>query len=169
MWGLMKSELRSFARDIAAHDVADRFESIGDDHPLPEMIGRLAEMTGETPSELRHAFGRRAFERFAAIYPDFIPADIDALDYLQNLQRHVHDEMRMLYPTAQPPRLSCERISKSRIVLRYSSDAPVTEMCAGMIDAALAHFEARALVTRRDDDCAVGVSAVFDIALQPES
>lgn len=164
----MKSELRKFARDIATADIAARFEQIGDDRSLPEMIGRLAEMTGEATGELRHAFGRRAFERFAELYPDFIPTNVGALDYLLTIERHVHDEMRFLYPTAQPPQLCCERVSETRLVIRYSSEEPIAEMCAGMLEAALAHFEARALVTRRDEtECADGAAAVFDVALLP--
>lgn len=168
MLDLMKSELRKFARDIAADDVAARFEQIGDDQSLPEMVGRLAEMTGEAPGELRHAFGRRAFERFAELYPDFIPTDVDALDYMLTIERHVQEEMRFLFPAAQPPQLCCKRVSATRVVIRYSSREPMAEMCAGMIEAALAQFEARILVTRRDDaDCANDTAAIFDVTLLP--
>lgn len=170
MFDLMRSELLGFALDVAPAEAARRFaqedaaaESGG---ALPERLDRLAALTGQSPSELRFAFGRRVFERFASSYPDFIPEGVGALDFLVGIERHVHGEMAALYPSASPPQVCCERLSETRAILRYSSDQPVADMCAGMLEAALSHFETRAVVTRRPaPDC--GADAVFEIESAP--
>lgn len=169
MLALMTTELGCFARDIASRTVAvaSAFEAeMAVDAPLPEMIDRLAELTGEIPADLRYAFGRRLFERFTLLYPDFIPMDGGVLDFLLGLERHVHVEMRALYPDARPPRLMCERVDQRTLTLRYRSDQPVAEMCAGMIEAALAHFESEGAVIR--EGAAPDADAVFVIRLKEE-
>lgn len=112
--------------------------------------------------ELRRAFGRRVFERFVELYPDFVPMSGTALDYLEHIEKHVHDELRALYPESRPPKLCCVRISPSRLLIRYWSATPVAEMYIGMIEAALAHFETRAVIRRRDTK---NDAAVFEVTL----
>lgn len=161
MLPLMQSELRSFARDIASESAFTDFVARSD-ALLPERLALLAELTGEDVGLLRHAFGRRLFERFVSLYPDFVPMSGNALDWLEHIEQHVHDELRGLYPEARPPQLSCVRVTRSRLLIRYWSANPVAEMCAGMIDAALAHFETRAAITRRE---AKDESSVFEVRL----
>lgn len=171
MFDLMRSELLGFACDVATADAARRFiaedaDAAPDGGALPERLDRLAALTGQSSSELRFAFGRRVFERFASSYPDFIPEGVGALDFLMKIESHVHGEMTSLYPSAAPPRLCCERLSETRAILRYASDQPVAEMCAGMLEAALSHFETRAVITRRAD-ADRGADAVFEIESAP--
>ncbi len=161
MLALIWSELREFAHDVAGPESAARF---GEEGPgvLAERLNRLADLAGEKPPELLRAFGRRLFERFVRLYPDFVPADLEALDYLEHIERHVHQELRALYPSAKPPQLCCVRVAPDRLLIRYGSDQPVAEMCEGMIEAALSHFEARAEIRRR---AARGGGAVFEVSL----
>lgn len=162
MFGLMRMELCLFASDIAGEDTGRRIKSESDRRSLPDLLDHLAGLTGDSAPELRHAFGRRTFERFAALYPDFVPAHLDLFDYLLNIEQHIHEEMRDLYPDANPPGLACERISETRMRIRYRSDTPVPEMCAGMIEGAISHFGEKAVLTRHD---ARDAAAVFEIEL----
>lgn len=161
MVSLMRSELDEFAREIAGSARATAFaaEASG---ALPERLARLAELTGEPPGELAHAFGGRLFERFTRLYPEFMPARVPALDWLERVERHVHDELRDFYPEARPPRLCCVRVSADRLLIRYGSEAPVAEMFAGIIEAALARFEVRAELRRRETGAGF---AVFEVTL----
>ena len=158
---MMETELRDFARAVAAPDAFAAFLA-GPGAALPDRLGRLAALTGERPGELSRAFGRRMFERFVSLYPDFVPLSVTALDYLEHIERHVHEEIRALYPEARPPRLCCVRLSPTRLLIRYWSATPAAEMCEGMIEAALAHFETRAMIRRRE---AKDAAAVFEVSL----
>ena len=153
-----RSELRRFARDIASVKAFGLFSAASGSL----LAARLAELTEQDAGAIRHAFGRRLFERFVALYPDFVPMSGNALDWLEHIEKHVHDELRGLYPEARPPQLSCVRVTRSRLLIRYWSANPVAEMCAGMIDAALAHFETKAAISRRE---AKDASSVFEVRL----
>ena len=156
-----RSELRRFARDIASVKAFGLFSA----ESGSLLAARLAELTEQDAGAIRHAFGRRLFERFVALYPDFVPMSGNALDYLEHVERHVHDELRGLDAGARTPQLCCVRVSRSRLLIRYRSAAPAAEICAGMIDAALRHFETRAVITRRDTKDS---AAVFEVHLVSE-
>lgn len=156
-------ELYLFASDIAGEDTGRKIKSESGKGSLPDLLDRLAELTGESPPELRHAFGRRTFERFAVLYPDFVPGHIGLFEYLLNVEKHVHEEMRDLYPGANPPALDCERLSATRIRIRYRSETPVPEMCAGMLEGAINHFGETARLIRHEYPG--DASATFEIEL----
>lgn len=165
MLELMKTELVDFAHDVAARSSAARFSRmVSEDTPLPETIIWLADLTGETPDDLRYAFGRRLFERFTILYPDFIPTDGGVMGFLLGLERHIHDEIRVLYPDARPPSICCEKVDDDTLRIHYQSDQPVTEMCMGMLDAALAHFETRGSVSREAAEA--DADAVFRVSMR---
>ncbi|MFV0475855.1 MAG: heme NO-binding domain-containing protein [Pikeienuella sp.] len=179
MFDLTRSELLGFAKDVSSSVAARKFQKALDadrdadggesrnlPRSLPQWLDLLAELAEQSPKELHHAFGRRLFERFAIFYPDFIPSNVSALDFLEGVERHVHDELRSIYPGARPPRLDCERLSETRLIIRYFSASPAEELCVGMLEATLDHFETRATILRRPPE--KGADAVFELVASPD-
>ena len=134
------------------HDVND----------LIAMMDFLARRTGYEPSELCYDFGWRLFQRFTVHHPDLFIDQTNALDFLQGIEAHIHDQVRALVPKSNPPRFEVTRSRANELVMHYQSDRPFADLCAGLIDAALDHFKAAGQVRRR----AVGdgkTEAVFTI------
>lgn len=164
MLGLFKVELRKFARDITTGSIADQFELKAKGSPLAGKIEILAELTGEARDELGYAFGRRTFESIAALYPDFVPASGNPLDFLDMLETTVFAELRRLMPEIDSPGFHFVRKSPTQMQLYYKSEEPVVEMCAGLLDSVLQHFECEGRVSQLDET-PEGYDAVFEIEI----
>lgn len=130
----------------------------------PGRSGKLAELTGEAHAELSYAFGRRTFENIAALYPDFVPATGNPLDFLEKLETTVFSELRRLMPEMDAPGFYFVRQTETQMQLFYKSQEPVVEMCAGLLDAVLRHFECEGQVSQLDET-PEGYDAVFEIEI----
>lgn len=177
MHGLMFREFFLFAEDATSKGfVADMIKTAGapdgydtagpfNDEDLIGMMQYLARRTGYELPELCHDFGRRLFTRFTILHPEIFAEQTMALDFLQGIEAHVHEKVRALIPESRPPRLDVTRPQPNELILHYQSDRPFADLCAGLIEASLEHFEVTARVERQ----AVGddkTEAVFTITTQ---
>lgn len=176
MHGLMFREFFLFAEDATSKgfvkdmiSVACNTDAGGYDAPGPfdqeELIGMmrfLAQRTDYDFDELCHDFGRRLFHRFTVLHPELFEDQTMALDFLQGIEAHIHDQVRTLVPKSKPPRFDVTRPRDGELVMHYRSERPFADLCAGLIEAALEHFGADAQVHQRQ----IGTSnseAVFTI------
>jgi len=154
MHGLMFREFLMFAEDATSKGfVQDMLRAVGDtntdgyDAPGPYdqeeligMMGFLAQRTGYEFDELCNDFGRRLFERFTVLHPEVFLNQTMALDFLQQVETHIHEQMRTITPDCKPPRFDIQRQSQNTLIMHYRSDRPFADLCAGLIQAALEHF-----------------------------
>lgn len=163
MHGLMFREFLRFAEDATSKGFVDdmivaanpkggvTYDSDGpyDEADLVAMMNFLAGRTGYDLPELRHDFGYRLFRRFTEIHPEIFANQTDALDFLEGIEAHIHDQVRALNPKSNPPRFDITRPSANRLVMRYRSSRPFADLCAGLIEAALEHYKAGGLIDSR--------------------
>lgn len=116
---------------------------------LLAMMDFLASRTGYETSELCYDFGWRLFQRFTQHHPELFADQTDALDFLQGIEAHIHEQVRELVPKSNPPRFDIARPNVNELVMHYQSDRPFADLCAGLIDAALDHYKAVGTVQRR--------------------
>ena len=152
--------------DAVETSTGGAYSAVGNyDHgDILNMVGYISEKTGQPVPALVHAFGRSLFDRFVRLYPDFFTDQTRALDFLQNIESHIHTEVRKLYPDSRPPVFDVSRPDAGELVMHYQSDRPFADLCAGLIEGALAHFGDTATV-ERDDRSAAGNDAVFTIRM----
>lgn len=109
------------------------------------LVGIVSARTGTSVPELCETFGRFLFERFLILFPEIMQrfTDVDAL--LDHVGPHIHEEVRILYPGAQPPRVSTER-KDGALLVHYESHRPMAHIAFGLIAQGMVHFcDARVL------------------------
>ena len=163
MHGLMFREFFLFAEDATSKgfvqdmlkaarktDAGD-YDASGpyDQEELIAMMDFLARRTGYEFHELCNDFGRRLFKRFTVLHPELFEDQTMALDFLQGIEAHIHEQVRTLVPKSRPPRFDVSRPRPEELVMHYQSERPFADLCAGLIEAALDHFGADAQVDRR--------------------
>ena len=94
-----------------------------------KVIEVASRIGGADFTELRHGFGAYLFDRFTVLYPDII-AYGDATSLLEHVGNHIHQEVRVLYPDAQPPLVEA-RQENGTLVVEYRSAWPMAHIAMG--------------------------------------
>ena len=64
------------------------------------LVKQLSSETGIPVSDLVEAYGEHLFGRFRSRYPKFFEGIHDTFQFLEQIEGHIHKEVRMLYPSA---------------------------------------------------------------------
>lgn len=148
-----------FGADVA-DDILDAAELASDgaytavgtyDHA--EMIALVSALSEEVslPAEaLLHAFADHLMGVFAREHPTFFTEAGDALSFIESVDRHIHVEVRKLYPDAELPRFSCARSHEDEMEVEYRSSRPFAELALGLMRAAGTHFGEPLNIERSD-------------------
>ena len=180
MLGLVFTELTLFIERHHSEDAVDRvleaaaFEHDGawtavGNYPHEEALGLIvtaAEVLGVDPGEMVVQFGRELFGRFKELYPAFFGDVSTALDFLERVEDHIHQEVGKLYPEAQTPRIATVREALptgEAMAVEYTSHRPMALLAHGLIEGCIAEFGADLVVERFDGAAGDGRSARFHV------
>ncbi len=164
MKGLVFCEFVEFMEEEYGPAVADRvitsanlpsggaYTAVGtyDHGEMVAMLTSLAQCTERTPHQLLRSFGRRLFGRLARAYPELLGTARSTIDFLQQVDGHIHVEVRKLYPDAELPSFASRAERPGRLVLDYSSSRGLADLAVGMIEGCAAHFGER--IELREED-----------------
>lgn len=115
---------------------------------LHALLGALSTRAGKSVGELMREFGEHLFARFSILFPGMFVRRSDAFDFLANVEREIHGEVRKLYPEAELPSVVVTERSEARITLRYASSRHLSDLCEGLISGCLRHFGEQATISR---------------------
>ena len=163
MHGLIFREFVLFAEDATSKGFvgdmirsadpngADDYDALGpyDENRLIAMMEFLGNRTGYDIPELCHDFGRRLFQRFTELHPELFASQTNAIDFLEGIEAHIHEQVRSLEPKSRPPRFDILRPAPNELVMHYQSHRPFADLCAGLIEGALDHYKENGQVDRR--------------------
>jgi hypothetical protein len=107
---------------------------------MVSMVVRLSELTKVPVSDLLNVFGRHLFQTFHKNYPGFFAEVKHPFDLLEQIDNHIHVEVKKLYPDAELPRFEAER-SDAEMTLIYRSERKMSDLALGLIEAAAEHYE----------------------------
>ena len=139
-----------------------------DHSELLRLVGELARRTGETVPRLVCAFGRYLFTALHSGLPTHLKAGNDLFGFLDSVDSLIHSEVRKLDPDAALPQVTCERLSPSRMSVRYSSCCPFSDLAMGLLEACAEHFGEKASIVQIEGRAA-SESATFLIQLSEGS
>jgi hypothetical protein len=122
------------------------------DDELYSLIDKLAELTHSNVPDLIRSFGMALFPGLKRLHPEFVDAMSNVFDLLENINDHIHYEVKKLYPDAQLPRVDCDREGNERMTVRYHSHRPLGDLAEGLIRAVIHHFQESIEVDRQDQD-----------------
>lgn len=164
MKGVVFTEFLEMAEDRFTPEVVEQvladsdlasggaYTAIGtyDSRELEVILGKLCAKVGAEPTALLREFGERLFGRFAEGYPMFFKDAQNSFDFLQGVDRHIHVEVKKLYPDAELPKFDTMRSDASTLTLVYSSSRGLGDFAEGLIRGCITHFKESIEVTPED-------------------
>lgn len=111
-------------------------------YPHEEMVNlviRLGELKNIPISDLLNAFGHHLFDTFYKNYPGFFTGVSHPFDLLEQIDNHIHVEVKKLYPDAELPRFETHRHEDSMTMI-YRSDRKMADLALGLIEASAKKF-----------------------------
>jgi hypothetical protein len=181
MLGFIFTELVEFVESAHGEDFVDQwldscelksggaFTSQADysHSEMVELVGKLSEMSGAPAPDLLRTFGQHLFGYLQRTH-EFVMRSIDnPLDLFENLENHVHVEVRKLYPNAEVPSFETQRLGSDDMVLRYRSSRALPDLAEGLILGAAAHFDRSVRIDREDVSGGSGEAVDFRVRLGP--
>jgi len=180
MKGIVFTEFLEMVEDRFSPSIADRiiqlsdlrsggaYTAVGtyDHHELLRLVTNLSRETGTPVPDLVRAFGQYLFGRFFVTYPQFFEGIEHAFDFLKNIERYVHVEVRKLYPDAELPRFECSSPAPGTLTMTYRSTRPFADFAEGLIGGCIEHFR-EPIDVRREDLSDGGTSARFVLTHRP--
>lgn len=126
------------------------YTSVGT-YPVCEMgalVSTLAQRTGHDTALLLKLFGRHLFRYFYTSSPHFF-ADVNCpFDFLASVETKIHVDVQKLYPDAELPSFEVLEHSRERFVMNYKSARGLGDLCEGLIEECLLHFNTPATISR---------------------
>lgn len=116
---------------------------------LLTLVQQLSLATATPSPQLVQRFGRYLFGRLASMYPRFFEGVTSSLQFLEHVDNHVHVEVRKLYPEAELPKFSPQRLNDRRMIFDYHSQRPFGDLAEGLIHGCAEHFGERIQVERQ--------------------
>ena len=151
--------------DDAALPHGGAYTAVGT-YPAEEMGRILAahgQHTGEPARTTLLRFGSHLNASFERQYPDFFRHCAGPLDLLEGVDRHIHVEVRKLYPDAELPTFECHRPAADTLVMVYRSRRGMADLAEGLIRACLTAWQAPHEIQREDFPGVPGTHARFTL------
>jgi len=154
MKGIVFTEFLEFVEREFGDDTADEilegaelasggaYTAVGTYDPveLVRLVAGLAAVQDAQVSSLLRAFGRALLGRFTLSHPQFFEQAPDAFTFLAGVDRHIHSEVRKLYPEAELPVFEAARPEPGVLVLDYRSSRALADLAEGLIGGCLEQF-----------------------------
>ena len=130
------------------------YTSVGtyDHHELVSLVVELSKRTDTEVPTLIHAFGKYLGKQFVARYPAFFEAAEDSFGFLEQVDGHVHVEVRKLYPDAELPRFHTRRVGEHELEVVYESERPFADLAHGLIENTIEYYGESIDIERRPTD-----------------
>jgi hypothetical protein len=109
-----------------------------------EMLALVSQLSNKTniPSKaLIQTFGTYLFGRFVEMYPEFFEGVRGTFDFLDQIEGHVHMEVRKLYPDAELPTFETCHPEADTLEMVYRSRRPFADLALGLIRGCAAHYD----------------------------
>lgn len=153
MKGLIFVELVAFMEQRLGEEITDRvieqaalpndgaFTSVGN-YPSA-LAGRLvaaaAQLANAPTNELGRQFGHHLFKRFQVLFPQLMQCYPDARSLLEHVQGHIHEEVRAIYPDAEPPRIDTFD-DNGVLCVSYRSHRNFAAIALGLVEQCIASY-----------------------------
>ncbi|WP_337658457.1 heme NO-binding domain-containing protein [Sphingorhabdus sp. Alg231-15] len=174
MKGIIFTELVRFMEKVKSADFADAvisgselpndgaFTSVGN-YPSEYALNMVAEASAQSgieAAELCRLYGKYLYGRFTILYPHIMESYRTAESLLTHVGSHIHNEVCILYPDAQPPQITAQE-SAEKTIISYQSHRPMAAIAQGLVQGCMEHYDdRRALEWSISED---GKSATFTI------
>ena len=126
-----------------------------------QVVTSASKISGADANDLCEEFGKFLFDRFTVLYTEIVERYRTAEGMLAHVEDHIHEEVRVLYPDAEPPQVS-SRKEGDGFVVEYSSHRPFAHIAFGLVQGCMKHFGDKRSIEWVDRD-PTGKTAYFRI------
>ena len=119
---------------------------------LVTLVTLLSQKTQVPAPELVRTFGHHLAGAFTQKFSGFFEACDNTLDFLQQVDDHIHVEVNKLYPDAELPTFRYQRIDDTTLDLFYESSRHLADLAFGLIEATGQHYGNRLSIDRQDSE-----------------
>jgi len=130
------------------------YTSVGT-YDYSEMVTLLTDLHKRTNipiPKLLYTFGEYLFHTFSTSYGHFFKHVPDAFTFFESIDNHIHVEVLKLYPEAQLPKFTTNRVDENSMEMVYESTRRMGDFAHGLIDATLKHFKEEAKVEQTETE-----------------
>lgn len=121
--------------DRADLDSGGAYTAIGT-YNNQEIVNLVVELSKETDipiPDLLKAYGEYLFTRFTELFPQYFEPIDNSFEFLEQVDNHIHVEVKKLYPDAELPRFSSVRNSEDTLTMNYYSSRHFEDLAYGLI------------------------------------
>lgn len=165
MKGVVFTEFTDFVERQMGIDMVDRmfdesqlssggaYTSVGtyDHREMVALVTTLSKLSGTPVPALLKAFGGHLLGRFLIGYPAFFNQAGSLYAFIESIDRHIHVEVRKLYPDAELPSFSARTVAPGVMELDYRSSRGFADLAEGLLVAAIAHYREPVTLQRQDN------------------
>ncbi len=154
MKGVVFTEFLEFIEDKFGFDISDEmiensatstngvFTQAGN-YPFEDMLSlvqTLSKITNIPLGDLVQAYGEHLFSRLITIYPKPISVYENTFDFVSNVEKVVHPEVKKLYPDSDLPTFEDPVIEGNTLEINYISSKPLMDFAKGLIIGCSKHY-----------------------------
>lgn len=114
------------------------------------LLNRLSASTSLPVPELLRCYGEHLFDRLRSMFPTFFETPRDAFEFIATVNDVVHGEVRKLYPDAELPEFTCDRVEDRTLLLLYRSPRGLADLAEGLITGCFRSYGEDIAITRCD-------------------
>ena len=110
------------------------------DSDLSALLNASVEISGLEASVLLERFGIFLLMRFSERFPAFFESSDGVISFLTSVDRHIHVQVRKLYPEAVTPSVLVQHPPDGPVIIAYSSERKLCALARGMIKGAIDYY-----------------------------
>ena len=110
------------------------------DEDLLEIVGKTTEKLGISSDDALKAFGKFAFHKLAALFPQFLESYNNPKDFLQSVESVIHVEVKKMYADAYTPTFKYTDPASDKLIIQYHSKRKLYALMEGLINGVAEHY-----------------------------
>ncbi|WP_297478876.1 heme NO-binding domain-containing protein [uncultured Photobacterium sp.] len=111
-----------------------------DHRQLIKLITSLSHITNIPAQQLQQTYGRLVFPTLLKNLPIPNIENDDTFSFIEKVERHIHIEVKKLYPDATPPKFIFSNKTQSTMTMDYHSARCMGYVCMGILEGCANYF-----------------------------
>jgi len=113
---------------------------------MVQLLTNLSDKTGISKDDLLLIYGEHFFNVLKQSYPQILEIYRDPIEMLASVEKHIHVEVRKIYPDAELPKFDVIEKSDSSLLMVYKSSRAMHYFGLGLMNKTFEHFNSEATI-----------------------
>jgi hypothetical protein len=113
---------------------------------MVQLLTNLSDKTGISKDDLLLIYGEHFFNVLKQNYPQILEIYKDPIEMLASVEKHIHVEVRKIYPDAELPKFNVIEKSDNDLLMIYKSSRAMHYFGLGLMNKTFEHFNSKATI-----------------------